>query len=1113
MGLALAPLPATAAADAEFFEKRIRPALVEHCHECHSAETKVRGGLSLDSRADLLKGGDSGPAIVEGKPDDSLLLAALRHRSPDLAMPAKKPKLPESLITDFAEWVRDGAVWPGGNTNLPARAGFDLAARKNSLPWIWETPRQQTVPSPAGLAPTASDVDRFLRARLAEKGIEPAPPTDDATWLRRAHFVITGLPPAPEAARAFVADSNPGKRERVVDGLLASPHYGERWARHWMDLMRYAESRGHESDYAIPNAWQYRDFLVRAFNADVPYDRFVSEHLAGDLLTPRLDPGTGANESVLGTGWVFLGEEVHSPVDIRQDECERVDNKVDVISKTFLGLTVACARCHDHKFDAISQRDYYALSGFVLSSHYRQARFETMEEHRVAAKELETLRNRHRADLAAAAAASLAPGLPGIASRLLAARQVVQGSNPEEIARTTGIAAPELSAWTNQFALAAKQATHPLHLLALASREFGTNEAPAETFRARIAALQPAVEPFRTNQRVVAEFQAGQQTSWKTDGPVFGQGPIARGEIVPGNSPTNPVARVMPYGAARRDPFWNRLAVTPGNESESGSFNATVHAGRTLLTPTIKLESGRLHYLLRGRTRVYAAVDSHIMLAGPLHGSLVATFDGGPEPTWVTHDLSGYTGHRVHIEFAPDGENELEVLRVVESPERPAARQADIAYWRPANPPGSFQELAEGFQADAIAAVGRLAQADFSQDQRLIPVADWLVRQRPLVLPSAPKTPGNPPPSASPGTPAGATAFLQAQEALAGRLRWTSRTAVAWIDGSGVDENILIRGKPSRPGEVAPRALPTAFGSPAIASPETSGRANLARQIVDRSNPLTARVMVNRIWQQVFGRGIVATPDNFGFLGERPTHPELLDHLAWQFSHQDAWSLKRLIKKLVLTDTFAQSSRAATGRAAEVDPNNTLLHRMPVRRLEAEAIRDTLLAVSGRLDPRLGGPPVPVHLTEFIIGRGRPDRSGPLDGDGRRSLYTAVPRNFLPTMMVAFDYPTPFSTVGRRNTTNVPGQPLTLMNDPFVHDQARVWAHRVIRTLPGISDGARARWMFETAFARLPDEKELQACLDTLTEVRELHASVREVDAWSELAHALFNANEFIYLN
>ena len=272
-------------------------------------------------------------------------------------------------------------------------AEFEFEEYKTRLPWIWETPAKPSAPAVQDPAWPSDEIDRFILARLESAGMKPASATSDRSWFRRIHFAVTGLPPAPAATRAFLADKTPERRRKAVEMLLASPHYGERWARHWMDLVRYAESRGHESDFGIANAWRYRDYLVRALNTDVPYDQFVREHLAGDLLDPpRLHPETRANESILGTGWPFLGEEVHSPVDIRQDECDRTDNKIDVMTKTFLGLTVACARCHDHMFDAIYQKDYYALSGFVASSSYRQVRYESIEVNKAQARKLTALR-------------------------------------------------------------------------------------------------------------------------------------------------------------------------------------------------------------------------------------------------------------------------------------------------------------------------------------------------------------------------------------------------------------------------------------------------------------------------------------------------------------------------------------------------------------------------------------------------------------------------------------------------------------------------------------------------------------------------------------------------
>ena len=274
-----------------------------------------------------------------------------------------------------------------------ARGEFAFQEYKDRLSWIWESPTKAPAPAVADKEWPTDEIDAFILAALEESAMSPAPPASDRHWFRRVNFAITGLPPTPEATEEFLSNADQDRRKSAVLDLLASPHYGERWARHWMDLVRYAESRGHESDFGIANAWRYRDYLVRAFNADVPYNDFVTEHIAGDLLAaPRLDPQTKANESILATGWPFLGEEVHSPVDIRQDECDRTDNKIDVLSKTFLGLTVACARCHDHMFDAIYQKDYYALSGFVASSSYRQVRYESIEVNKAQARKLTALR-------------------------------------------------------------------------------------------------------------------------------------------------------------------------------------------------------------------------------------------------------------------------------------------------------------------------------------------------------------------------------------------------------------------------------------------------------------------------------------------------------------------------------------------------------------------------------------------------------------------------------------------------------------------------------------------------------------------------------------------------
>src|SRR5262245_26465746 len=414
----------------EFFEKRVRPVLVEHCYACHSGQAKEpKSGLRLDSRTAALKGGARGPAIVAGDVSKSRLLHAISYTDVDLSMPPRG-KLPAQAIADLTAWVKMGAPWPGGDAAaaVEKKPGFDLQKRKAEH-WAWQPVKPTPPPAVRDAAWPLVPSDRFILAKLEAAGLRPAPPADRATWLRRVDSDPLGLPPTPEEIHAFEQSAirNPqSAMVAVVDRLLASPHFGERWGRHWLDLVRYAETKGHEFDAIIPNAYQYRDYVIRALNADVPYNQFVTEHLAGDLLPkPRMSGPDGFNESILGTGFWFLNEEVHSPVDIRADECDRIDNKIDVFAKTFLALTVSCARCHDHKFDAISQKDYYALSGFLLSSAYRQVRFDSMEQDSRAARALYKLREKHQPAIVQALADTLRPGASRLKSNLLSAREAI----------------------------------------------------------------------------------------------------------------------------------------------------------------------------------------------------------------------------------------------------------------------------------------------------------------------------------------------------------------------------------------------------------------------------------------------------------------------------------------------------------------------------------------------------------------------------------------------------------------------------------------------------------------------------------------------------------------
>ncbi|MAB90507.1 MAG: hypothetical protein CMJ90_13755, partial [Planctomycetes bacterium] len=366
------PLPAAPGQDArDFFENRIRPVLAEHCYRCHNSSGEQRGGLALDHRAALRRGGDSGPAMIVGHGNESLLVRAIRHVDDGLRMPAEGAKLNKQVAADLVKWIDDGALDPRDTPPTPSQLkdslSWDEVRRRRMAWWCWQPVTDPVVPKTANRA-SENPVDRFVQAKLEAAGLEPTPRADSRALMRRVSFVLTGLPPTPEEMGAFLNDGSPGAYDRLVDRLLAAPEFGERWARHWMDWVRYADSHGSEGDPGIPHAWRYRDYLIRALNADVPFDKLLVEHVAGDLLpNPRINTALGINESRIGTAQYRLVQHGFAPTDALEEQVRFTDNQIDVLSKAFLGLTVSCARCHDHKFDAIGQSDFYALYGVLAS--------------------------------------------------------------------------------------------------------------------------------------------------------------------------------------------------------------------------------------------------------------------------------------------------------------------------------------------------------------------------------------------------------------------------------------------------------------------------------------------------------------------------------------------------------------------------------------------------------------------------------------------------------------------------------------------------------------------------------------------------------------------------
>lgn len=949
----------SASYDDELYRDSVAPLFEARCGKCHNPETS-RSDLDLSRPGAIAAGGARGDLLGADAEDwqAALLWRVLSYDEVELRMPPRG-KLPEGELALIERWLVAGAPLPEDaefEAHAPANAEvFDVEQRALEH-WSWKplsAPRPPEVRDDSWLR---DPLDRFVLADLEAADLTPTPALERSALIRRLSVDLVGLLPTPEEVAAFESNDASDALERLVDRLLGSPAFAERWGRHWLDLMRYAETRGHEFDYPIANAWRYRDYVLSALDQDVPYDRLLAEHVAGDLLPePRPHPVGGWNESPVGTAFWSLGEEVHSPVDIRGDELERLDDKIDVFGKAFLGLTISCARCHDHKFDAISTRDYYALEGYLTSSRTHLLRFQTDEREQRVAGWIESLREEAVEGLKK----SLLPPAPEVSAPAPETRLIHDWGNAAHLIQ---------DGWS------------------FTRRDAGALDLDLEA---------------GTGER-------------------------------------------LPFAAAVYETAFDGLSLL-GHERES-SVRDWDPAGRTLHSPSFVPESGEVHLLVRGAFDLFISIDSHRLVHGPLHQLTTqrhrrANSEEGLGPDlgwrWISLNLGEYLGERVHLELTPRRESRFAASRLVEGP-------------RP-------------------------------QEPQVAPQALW-----PDEL----------------GTALGK--FSERYNELCTLAELASPLAPALLDANGFDQRVYTRGNPRTPGSDAPRRLLEALHGEAHTYANRSGRLELARELVNpEHNPFVPRVAVNRVWHHLFGRGIVPSTDDFGVLGEAPTHPELLDYLAWEFV-EDGWSLKRLIRRIVLSSTYLQGS-APRADAIERDPNNLLLWRHTPRRLDAEALRDGLLVLSGRLNSEFGGASVPVHLTAFLQGRGRPGQSGPLDGDGRRSLYISVRRNFLDPFFSAFDFPSPSTAIGRRSVSNVPAQALALLNSPLVADLCRGTAEQLLAN--SSDDTARLERLYRQTLARSPSKSEVERCLNYVVSV-----DGDELDRWSDLAHVLVNTKEFLFV-
>jgi cytochrome c553 len=982
----------------EHFEKVVRPVLAEHCFSCHGPETQ-KAGLRLDHVQHMRTGGESGPALVPGDASASAIVQAIRYEADSVQMPPTG-KLSEDAIAAISTWIEQGAPWPADQpvpdvsaSNQAGPGSEEWQARLKH--WSLQAIQQVAIPQVGGPYRIANPIDALVTSRFATKGWEQAPRASSAKWLRRVSYDLVGLPPTPEELAAFTENDTAITRREVVDRLLDSPGYGERWGRHWLDLVRYAESAGHEFDYDIPFAYQYRDYVIRAFNADVPYDQFVREHLAGDLLPqPRLNMVTGQNESIVGTTFFWLGQGKHSPVDVRVEECDTIDNQIDVFGKAFQGLTIACARCHDHKFDAIATADYYALAGFLQSSRQHLANLMDKRNEPVVKQMAGVVRDSQ-------------PMLSRNAEqqwKVLAEATIANAQTKVTLARAAD----------------SSQVSDDRDLTTL-----GHKGVPWEGWFFNGWAFQPAREQLE----VFLE-------SGGAEGPCFrlqqigtlDSGRLSRNLTGAARTPTFPIDR----------PFLDVLVARRGGE-----------AG-----PQRPLKRGQVNLI----------IDGFQFIQDPLYGKLSINVPRDEPARWFRIPLDKFQGQTAYLEILDEdhGAISLYAAKLTRSGSTPPMPELNQLAGRP---------LAELSASEIAVANSALSKANIVSDGEIQTFAD-------------------------------ATSALVNQLSL-------PEFATVLVDGTPEDEAVLLRGSPRKRAAIVPRRYLAAFD--AIAQPiptQNSGRLELANQLLDERQPLTARVIANRVWLHHFGRGIVPTPDDFGQMGVGPSNPELLDYLAWYLVNHK-WSLKSLHRHILESETYAQGTLHPNQSVKEEDPENIQLARMPLRRLEAEAIRDAQLFVAGRLNREMFGPSVPIYLTSFLEGRGRPGISGPIDGHGRRSIYQAIRRNFLPAYLAAFDYPSMLTCNGRRLASNVPAQALVLLNSPLVQELAGDWAKR--NQTETVS--ATVTKLYLTGFGREPLAAELVAACQFL-EVSdgEVPASSVSTESWTSLAHVLMNTKEFIYI-
>jgi hypothetical protein len=882
----------------EFFEKKVKPVLVDKCYKCHSVEAgKNKGGLLVDDRESLIKGGENGTALTPGDPAKSLLITAITYKDKDLQMPPKGEKLSDAEIEALTQWVKMGAPDP----RKPVEGKLSGLTEKAKQHWAFKPVSKPALPTVKNRAWAVTPVDLFILEKIEKAGMAPSPLTDKQTLLRRATYDLTGLPPSPQDVEEFLKDNSPYAFAKVVDRLLASPAYGERWGRFWLDTARYADTTGDRNiednrDYRYPFAWTYRDYVVRAHNDDKPYDRFVIEQIAADQLIDLKDP-----RDIAALGFLTVGQRVGNENDI-------INDRIDVIGRGLLGLTVACARCHDHMFDPISIKDYYALHGIFAST---------------------------------------------------------QEPKPDELPVIADVKKTDAAKFVKEVA-EIDQKNRDMFYDLVSDRNWTFRNAAGNYLLSAILSRKDATQD---EQQIGLKIRESE----KLDGPMATY--VLRRIARETDAVTWPIKRFIDT------PFedWEKVAKEI-SENKQKTYNPLI-ASAFQGTPPKNYQDIAETY-----ARVFKTVDAK---------------------------------GRKYVQLCAEAKSASDTISEVT--------------------PEEAQLLAFPLQVEPASKLTSVAIREM--------ILKWGVQiynRKPWLFAKVNE--------------------LQMTSAGSG-----ARAMIVTDKSKVKDSPVFLRGQSSTTGEAVPRRFLSILsdGTPKPFK-KGSGRLELAQSIADKRNPLTARVLANRVWIHHFGEGFVRTPDDIGTQAEAPTHPELLDYLASYFMEQ-GWSMKKLHKLIMLSKIYQVSSFTVQAHE-KIDPFNRMLWRANVRRLEFEAVRDSLLSFSGQLDMNMGGPPVNITDEPYVM---------------RRSIYGYIDRGLLPELMGHFDFADPTAPNSKRTTTVVPQQALFLMNSPMVVDVARrILARKEVTS--SINNQNKIFNLYRIIFQRDPKPAEIQLGLEFVgREIRE----------------------------